>query len=405
MARLEKLLLRTGIYQAPQGKLVASKDRMARWARRFKDMTAAGLKVPVAWGHQPDAVPGDADDRAARQYYLSRFNAGYLEDLKFDPATGAMTISADCPGLEVDDKGNAVCWTRLPDGREVKTAVGEVSAAIRPFRDGKGREWDDAVVHVAITPLPVFAGQTGFKALPGDGNTFTLSLADWSGAELSTEGDDMAEDKADDKAAGEEGGKGGDWKKVLEILAKHGLALPDDTDASNFEERLTVADTALQGGEDKGASEEDDLDDFEEDDAAAAGAEPETRPVMLSLSTEKDPKVRKLLEGRQAEHKEKLLTRLRRLQKRGMPPHEAAAYREQLAGYELSLDGDHEPVQKPVEFELSVWEKVLPKKALTEGYLRQRSERVVRHDEPQSVSQDEINRRAAAVSVSHAPRR
>src|SRR6478735_8448128 len=102
MSRVKKLLLREGIYSAPQGRLVAGKDRLKRWADTFKRMKSAGIRIPCAWGHQPEAVPCDDADRAAKQFYLSKFNAGYLDSLDFDPVTGALDFTADLPGCEVD---------------------------------------------------------------------------------------------------------------------------------------------------------------------------------------------------------------------------------------------------------------------------------------------------------------
>ncbi len=195
MGKALKTLLKTGIYSAPQGILRATPARLRRWAEQFRAMKSEGIRVPIGWGHHPTAVPGDADQRAEQQFYLSKMNAGTLSSLDFD-GNADLNGALDCPGVEVDGKGNLVAWTKLPDGREVKTAISEVSIAVKDWRDGKGKLWKDSIVHVALTPLPVFAGQDGFatalSTVSTDPSEFTLSLAGFSRA-LSTE-DDMNND-------------------------------------------------------------------------------------------------------------------------------------------------------------------------------------------------------------------
>ena len=84
-----------------------------------------------------------------QQYYLSAMNAGYLDDLTIDEK-GQLAGKPNCPGCEIDPAtGNYTAWVRLPDGREVKTAIGEVSVAIGDWTDGQGRKWKDVLKHVA----------------------------------------------------------------------------------------------------------------------------------------------------------------------------------------------------------------------------------------------------------------
>jgi hypothetical protein len=165
MARVYKLLLRPSLYSAPQGVLKATPARLKHWIRTFRRMKAKGIRVPIGHGHQPQALPGDASARARNQYYLGALNAGYLDALDLDKRGGLRAV-LDCPGYDLDDKGNLVAWTRLGDGREVRTAIAEVSAAIRDWTDGTGETWPDAIVHIALTPLPVAHGTGPFTPAP-----------------------------------------------------------------------------------------------------------------------------------------------------------------------------------------------------------------------------------------------
>lgn len=403
MAKAQKVLLRTDIFQAPQGQLVADAPFLKRLVENFRRMKACGLLVPVAWGHQPQAVPGDEDERASRQYYLSRLNAGYLDDLDLDEATGQLSMRVDCPGLTCDDQGRMCAWTRTDDGVEVKTAIKEVSAAIKNWRDGKGRAWDNSLIHVALTPLPVVDNQGGFKALSTEG--FTLNLLDLTGE------NDVADDsgKKDEAGKGDAGKPdGGYFKKALDVLKQHGFVLPDDTDEGNGWERIYVAGVAKAEG-DEGADDNDadDMEDDDDDDGMMDGTDPsrdgavaEARPVMLSVSTVTDPVAKKLLAERQETHRKNLLTQVKRLERRGMKRHVAEKFREQLSTYELNLDASGDPIEKEVEYRLSVYDEVLPKKKFSEEYLARHAVKAAReHQEEAHVTQEEINRRAGAVSV------
>lgn len=244
MATFKKVILSPGVYHAPQGKLHATPDRVRGWARTFKRMQKNGIRVPICWGHQPGAIPGDGQDKSNRQYELSRFNAGYIRDMQV-ASSGDLEGVLDIPGADVDEDGNLVTWAQMPDGRKVRCAIKEVSAAIRDWKDGQGRQWPDAIMHVALVPLPVVAGQEGFEA--------SLGTDDSKGAageihlSLSALGDDL-EGKSmpmiEDDVETPDGGMDS-MAECLSILRKIGLPLPADTDEGNFCERVRLVGGAL----------------------------------------------------------------------------------------------------------------------------------------------------------------
>lgn len=394
MAKAKKVLLKTGKYKAPQGELHATRPYLRRLVDNFKKMSALGIKVPVCWGHQKKAKPADKDEQANEQFYKSRFNAGYLDDLNLQGDDLALTL--DCPGLQLDDAGHLLSVAETDDGVAVQTAIKEVSGAIKDrWVDGQGRTWQDALLHVALTPLPVVADQGGFTAL--NTGEFTLSLI--------TLGDDDVADK-EDKApdtSGDGPSMESKFKAVLEKLAeKYQINLPDDTTPENAWERLEIA---LMQGEPAEAEPEPTEANEEMEEGGEIAAEPESRPVMLSLANATDPMTIKLLSTQQESKRTELKRQIKSLQKRGMPRLTAEKLEATAAGYELSLNEAGEPVQADVEYRLSVWDEYLPKKALTTEHLKAGARPVQRPvDVDEGVSPEEIKSRAAAVSVTRAKR-
>lgn len=399
MGAIRALLLPAGVHEAPQGTLHATPERLRRWAAQFRRMKAERIKIPIAWAHAKGALPHEADSPEERQYREAKFNAGYLSDLEYDPAEKALYFCGDVPGCEVDDKGNLVHWERLSDGREVKCAIGEVSAGIKNWKDGQGRKWPDSVIHVALCPRPVVAGQDGFRALATDGDgTFYLSLST-----LKTLGADMAKEEDDDLDPAEEEAQGaervgeeeaavettppepppeppaeigaedqGDARlsEAVQVLEAHGLHLPPDTTLANLIERICVAGHAKHKG--AGEDEEEEEGAAGEDAGATYDGTPteEQRPVMMSLATAKTKQERVMIAGQQEAHRKKLLAIVERLKKRGMPVHRADAYRERLAGYTLALDPETAEVSpRAIDRELAIWNEALPKKEFDERYL------------------------------------
>lgn len=253
MARVRKTVLAVGEHRSPEGVVKATPARLRHWADQFNAMRAAGLKIPVPYGHNTNAIPADPNDPNESQFLSSRYNAGYVEALDVTP--DGLVAANDCPGLDTDDSGNLVGWAKLPDGREVKTAIGEVSVGIaKKFTDGTGRVWNDVITHIAVTPHPVWGGQDGFTALGGSrGRVEGLVTLALGGATMNDDAifdddldapppADVLPDPNADAGTGEI-----TMEKLLPALAEHGIALPEGTDDANFIERLYTAIVALQG--------------------------------------------------------------------------------------------------------------------------------------------------------------
>jgi hypothetical protein len=144
-----------------QGRLVVNRQRNRGYAEKYRQMRAAGIKIPLFWGHQMKrGGPFHVDDKATER---ARWQAGDLETLRVDPETGQLRVVGEVPpGCDID-----------PDTKTLidpvnHTRHSRVSVGIGDWQDGTGKWWEDVPVHVAITPLPVWVWQDGFREVGGD---------------------------------------------------------------------------------------------------------------------------------------------------------------------------------------------------------------------------------------------
>ena len=166
MAIFKKPLLPCGTYVTRGGQVLdATPERLQRYARKFQEMKAQKIALPITWGHQQTGLPTPEADEAAAEFARSAYTAGKIIDMNYNPEDETLWFTGEAPGAEVDQAGNLLAWTRLPDGREVKSAVSEVSIGINRWTAGDGKVWNDIPVHVALCVLPVAHGTSGFQAL------------------------------------------------------------------------------------------------------------------------------------------------------------------------------------------------------------------------------------------------
>ena len=128
---LKKDLIHCGHYTHPAKgfNVPVDRKRIDDWVANFRKMRANGVKVPINLDHS---------DRAA-----------------------------DCVGYVVEmsrsgDALNAVCQFIGADAAEL-AARNYVSVGIDPaYTDGQERDYGDAIVHVALTPVPIVPDQAPF---------------------------------------------------------------------------------------------------------------------------------------------------------------------------------------------------------------------------------------------------
>ena len=130
-----KDMIHTGNYVHPAKNfsLAVDQDRLGRWAETGGQLLAAGVAVPINCDHSD----------AARDV------VGYVKQFKLD-----------------GDRLLGLCQF-IGDDAALMAARNLVSVGIDPdFTDGQGRQWGEAIVHLALTPVPVVPDQDQF--VPAD---------------------------------------------------------------------------------------------------------------------------------------------------------------------------------------------------------------------------------------------
>ncbi len=146
-----KDVIACGTYRHPSSEFSVSVDpqRIARWAQTGRDMLAGGVAIPINCDHSDAA----------------RDCVGYVRDFAVR-----------------GDRLLALCQL-IGEDAPLLAARNLVSAGIVPdFTDGQGRRWGDAIVHIALTPVPVVGGQEAFMQAASatgavDGQILTLARA------------------------------------------------------------------------------------------------------------------------------------------------------------------------------------------------------------------------------------
>ncbi len=378
----QKTLVPIGTHQSPEGPVRVTPERIQHWHDSYYRMRARGIKVPVPWGHRQEAFPDESPDDSATA--RAKWNAGYVDQLSIDPHTGSLTFAMKPPpGLDVDD-GDLIDPVN-------HTRIGEVSAGIGDWKDGKGTWWKDIIFHAALTPLPVSAGQDGFS-LPAttgsDGFSLTRLAADparvvWRHS-LSTRTGEPAMAKEDEKPEGKkpdepaakkadaeveaetveippepkpEGDE--DFNECLALLKeKMDVTLPEDIKKSDFFKMFKVAlmnakcEPAANGGSP----------DVPADTANATAEQP---PIMMSTKPGKPAPVLTDREKRAAgklavKERERLIGEVDQLATLGVPPAICDRYRTTISRQNMSLNPETMVVSLPaVNLQIEAVKEVL----------------------------------------------
>jgi hypothetical protein len=126
-----KDLIHTGNYLHPSKEfsLAVDQDRLKRWTDTGREMIDAGVAIPINCDHSDAA----------------RDALGYVKEFKLD-----------------GDRLLGLCQF-IGEDAALMAARNLVSIGIDPdFVDGEAREWGEAVVHLALTPVPVVQDQDQF---------------------------------------------------------------------------------------------------------------------------------------------------------------------------------------------------------------------------------------------------
>jgi hypothetical protein len=128
---LWKDMIHSGNYVHPSRdfSLAVDRNRLEKWAATGQKMIAAGLAVPINCDHSDSA----------------RDVVGYVKEFKLD-----------------GDRLLGLCQF-IGEDAALTAARNLVSVGVDPdFTDGHGEKWGEAIVHLALTPVPVVPDQDQF---------------------------------------------------------------------------------------------------------------------------------------------------------------------------------------------------------------------------------------------------
>lgn len=268
--KFTKQILRPGKYvvRSPGGgrsEEEVTPDRLRRYAATFAEMRGNGLRIPAPWRHDKSA-PLSQEVKDSRDY------GGYWEETWIDN-DGSLYGKLDAP--------------LAADAEKIGATVTEVSPYILPeWTDGKGRKYDDAMLHIALVQHPVEPGQTNFVPDKADNQPamalslsqliegaveFADEVANSDGAGAPPSGQEPAGEPSPDKASNPT------IQDVLAALSAVGLSLPEDTTPLNLAERIVVAAKALEGKKEQ---------DREEEAGGQPGGESKQQPLPIAMADE-----------------------------------------------------------------------------------------------------------------------
>tara|TARA_R100000406_G_scaffold11504_2_gene7435 strand:- start:32327 stop:33613 length:1287 start_codon:yes stop_codon:yes gene_type:complete len=264
--RFKKPIVTTGVYTIPGDvprKVKINQERLAHWKAQFDKMKEAGVSVPAPWNHSKEALPMSVGNDGTLP--RSDINAGWWDKLWVED--GTLWGELDVP--------------QSADAVKIGTNVKETSIYVRPdFEDGSGNKWQDSLMHIALVTHPIENGQGNFTPV-GDESGLAISMSHL------TEPLEMASpEKAEEQVSSNPVGVSPDRENsqngvpaLLEALRAVMIDLPEDTNDTNFMERLLVAlrqKKASEHPEDKSVSK------------PPEGAKEQPAPVAMSQENAKE---------------------------------------------------------------------------------------------------------------------
>lgn len=237
----------------------APSRRVQHWHAQTKAMLACGLSIPIPLEHGDERA---MDERSLEAQRLL-FNTGWVVDCRMKDGALQHRLRIDKPEVA---KG-------LRDG-----TIKMISPLIEPsFMDGRGRVWNDVIVHDALTNKAVQQPQGAFRVaasaksgtIPALPDNFRGIVCRATALSVPAKGGSMAgtvpEDDDDGKGEGDDtkldiGGSGGAGTaakqpdtslpigmdrvvspQLVESLARHNLFVPADCKLSMLEDMLMVS--------------------------------------------------------------------------------------------------------------------------------------------------------------------
>ncbi len=208
--KFSKPIVSAGKYNVPTEKgpdreETITANRLRHWALQHGEMVKQGLKIPAPWAHNGEGPLQIGSDGTLKS---SKDNAGFWEKLWVD--NGMLWGIVDVPSEE--------------DAIKIGKSVQETSVFVRPkFIDGKGSEWEDSLMHIALVTHPVEAGQGNFVP-EKDGLTLSMSQNTQMNVDITGNSSTLSLNEV--------------LKKLREVAE---IGLPENTTESNLIDRLMSA--------------------------------------------------------------------------------------------------------------------------------------------------------------------
>lgn len=274
---------------------VLDRDYWQSVAETGNEMLKEGILIPVPYAHTDDngvypipllkGVNGGYLDANNPNGELPRWdlaaNAGFAKKFEIDPEDGGLIVELEAEGDPNDQETHA--------GRIGKTFK-QTSPFIGDFKDGSGKVWKNAPLHICLTNRAVQHGQSDFQLLTesGDPNqeliakqgltspelaiAMAIGMEDYTDALAFAVGDDDSRTLA--SAIAGAGLTKEQVNKIKQLLEeKLRLKLPDDTSTENIGDRLVTVLTNME-------SQGDDL-----EAQLPVGSELLHQPVQMALNT------------------------------------------------------------------------------------------------------------------------
>lgn len=215
MVLVRKDVLKPGKYFKGGREHTVTREDLSAFVENFRSMRDANIRVAVPWEHPKgddgEAYPAVYDEEVARRE-RSRLNAGWVKDLFLDGDT--LTVEADLK----DDAAASL-----------QQIGGFVSPQFGTFVDGKGRRWDRAISHIALTTRPVNLDQSerfelvqfSLEDLEGDGMDDELEKSPDAQAEAEKPESSLPDPPAEDAAEKDL------WPEIRTELSALGIMVPD----------------------------------------------------------------------------------------------------------------------------------------------------------------------------------
>jgi len=252
MPTFRKQVLTKGVYnvKTPTGRKMTpiTEEYIQKTCDTANKMIEAGIRIPAPFAHKDDdgvyPSPLLADDidakTAKKKRWSSDINGGFWN--KFETNEDGELIGE----VEVDESV----------AEKVGNTIKETSVFVLPeWTDGEGREWENALYHVAMVTNPVESGQDNFEELKE-----TPELAVAMSFAMSDEINSSLEDTNTNKIT-----------ELIGLLSERlNIALPGDTSPDNFFDRLVTVLLNINQEE------------VEDITTPQKGSSPESSPVIMS---------------------------------------------------------------------------------------------------------------------------